>query len=203
MFIRKVLLSVITLIAVFSSVSAYDTKGKFGMGIRIWGTPILLFSDMKIGLSNVVGLEPSVGFHQLKLKQSVDEIVDDEMDYIETEIETKYNVFMISNMFEFKIIRKERSNFLLKTGVGFWRATLNEEYEYEDDYDDDISDSFWNLQVKAGFGIEHFFTDHFGVYAGFLNAWGIFGSDNSIYDSVTMLSLGNQFAELSFNWYLK
>lgn len=73
----------------------------------------------------------------------------------------------------------------------------------QDDEFDVFKESFWNLQVKAGFGIEHFFTDHFGVYAGFLNAWGVFGSEDSYYDNVTMLSLGNQFAELSFNWYLQ
>lgn len=182
----------------FSSVSAYDTKGKFGMGIKIWGTPVLLFSNMKIGVSNGFGLEPSVGFHQLKLKQTISNYDEYDYDYSDTEIETKYNVFMVSNIFDFKVIRKERSNFLLRAGAGYWRAMLKEE---DEDYE--FKDSFWNLQIKAGFGIEHFFTDHFGVYAGFLNAWGIFGSKDSNYDNVSILSLGNQFAELSFNWYLQ
>ncbi len=75
--------------------------------------------------------------------------------------------------------------------------------EKTEDDSDDYKTSIWNLQIKAGFGIEHFFTDHFGVYAGFLNAWGIFGSKDSEYDNVNALSLGNQFAELSFNWYLQ
>ncbi len=73
-----------------------------------------------------------------------------------------------------------------------------EEYDY-----DDFKTSLWSLEVKAGFGVEHFFTDHFGVYAGFLNAWAIFGSEDSYNDHVSLLSLGNQFAELSFNWYLQ
>ncbi len=67
---RKIIISVAALAMLVSSVSAYDTKGKFGMGIKIWGTPVLLFSNMKIGVSNGFSLEPSVGFHQLKLKQA-------------------------------------------------------------------------------------------------------------------------------------
>jgi hypothetical protein len=193
---KKLIFSATTLFMLFSSVSAYDTKGKFGMGIKIWGTPVILFSNMKIGVSNGFGLEPSVGFHQLKLKQTI--IDYDPYGYEETEIETKFNVFMVSNIFDFKIIRKDRSNFLLRAGAGYARAMTKEEDDYED-----YKTSLWSLQIKAGFGVEHFFTDHFGVYAGFLNAWGVFGSKDSNYDNVSGLSLGNQFAELSFNWYLQ
>ena len=40
--LRKLSLLAIAIVTLFSSASAYDTKGKFGMGIKVWGTPIMI-----------------------------------------------------------------------------------------------------------------------------------------------------------------
>ncbi len=109
-----------------SQIHAYDTKGKFGMGIRMWGTPLILFSCMKINVANSFGLEPSVGFNQYKIKESYETA--DGSDVLLT---TKYNVLILANVFDIKPIRRERSNLVLRAGVAFWRAK-----SYWEDYDD-------------------------------------------------------------------
>ncbi len=63
--------------------------------------------------------------------------------------------------------------------------------------------SLWGVLAKAGMGAEHFFTDQFSVYAGFMATWNMFGSDNEAVESPMMTSIGNQIAELSFVWYLQ
>lgn len=52
-------------------------------------------------------------------------------------------------------------------------------------------------------GIEHFFTDHFSVYAGFLNGIHFLGTKDEYLKSFSFANVGNQFAELTFVWYLK
>lgn len=203
MLLRKFLFIVFSVTAVFSSVSAYDTQGKFGMGVRVWGTPLLLFSNMKIGLTNYLGIEPSAGFHQLKLSYTptTEEVWDPVLnDYIvpESKEEVKYNVLMFSNIFDIKPILREKSNFVIRLGAGYYRAKASEEFDGSD-----FEESLWNFSIKWGFGVEHFFNDHFSVYSGFLNAWGLFGSSNADGDPAKILSLGNQFAELSFVWYMQ
>lgn len=203
-------LKTITLISVFcgillSSATAYDTKGKFGMGINMQGTPLILFSTLKYGLTNYVGIEPSVGFHQMKISYTSYYTEYDPIsgDYIEEvyEDKIKYNLLILSSMFDIKPIQKDRSNFLLRLGGGYVRAAISAESEGENggDYDP----SLWMVQAKGGAGIEHFFTDHFSVYAGFLVSWRILGSDEFGDETKpSLLSLGNQLADLSFIWYL-
>jgi hypothetical protein len=165
---------------------------------------------MKIGITNSLGIEPSVGFHQLKLTYTNPSSEWDPTygTYIETENkeEIRYNVFLVSNMFDIKPIRREKSNFLIRLGAGYWRAMVSEESEdsfSELEGSEEYEDVIWNVSAKLGFGIEHFFNDHFSVYAGFLNSWGIYGTDQKEGDPATVLSLGNQLAELSFVWYLQ
>jgi hypothetical protein len=78
---------------------------------------------------------------------------------------------------------------------------------YEDDYN--YNESVWNLSLKAGCGIEHFFTDNFSVYAGFISLFSMFGSDSSLdeedddsSDFIYYTGIGNQIAELTFTFYL-
>lgn len=94
------------------------------MGISIWGTPLFLLSNMKIGVSNTLGLEPSVDFHQFKIKDSYEKFDYDTYKYITAEQEYRYNLLYLSNIFDIKAIRKERSNFVIRLGVGYWRAKL-------------------------------------------------------------------------------
>lgn len=194
-----------------ANLHAYDTQGKFGMGIRMTGTPVILFSNMKIGLTNFLTLEPSIGFSQFKLART--DTVFGSMGTVEQtfKLEDKYNAFIGSAVADLKPLRFERSNLVIKVGGTYWRASALDEYvntaygptgdpqHSKDSYDDAI----WALLGKAGMGVEHFFTDHMSVYAGFVSAIALFGSDEQYYDYVSAKSIGNQFAELSFIWYLK
>lgn len=208
-------LAVCFALLISSSVSAYDTGGKFGMGIRMTGTPVILFSNMKIGLNNFLTLEPSVGFNQIKLKWkdsvAVYDHVKEELDTTIFDLTDRYNMFIASLVADMKPLRFEKSNFVIKAGGMYWRGALHDEY-VDRDYGsserrkptkEDETDAIWAMSVKGGLGIEHFFTDHMSVYAGFLSSFSLFGSEESYYDYVSATSVGNQFAELSFVWYLK
>ena len=208
MLLRRTSLFAVAVLLINASVHAYDTQGKFGMGINLMGTPVLLFSTMKIGVTNSFGLEPSVGFHQFSVTETYPDQVYQNGDYVETDVtkKSKYNLLMLSGMCDFKPVQRERSNFLVRGGVSFWRAWEAESRDPEDTllvYD---NYAFWNVSAKAGFGVEHFFTDNFSVYAGVVSQFTIFGSnvnDDTDYDSfVYFTSVGNQVAELSFVWYL-
>ncbi len=212
MSLKRILPAVIIAGAIFQSASAYDTQGKFGMGINLMGTPVILFSNLKFGITNTFGIEPSVGFHQLKLTletydDSYDDSYDDPYDEysgsseyyepVEPEQKIKFNALILSNMFDFRVIRRERSNFLIRVGGGYTRFWMAEDVE---EGSEDLS--MWGVSAKAGMGIEHFFTDHFSVYAGFTASWNMFESD-SFTISPMLTSIGNQIAELSFAWYLQ
>jgi hypothetical protein len=199
---RIALVTAVSLLFINTSFS-YDTKGKFGMGIKMVGTPLVLFSNMKIGITNLFGLEPSIGFHQFTMRRTDSIAVYDPITgvYIgmeEYENSMKYNIFIVSNMFDFKVIRTEKSNFIIRPGVGYYLA--KEKFE---DYDNDFSEYQWLLSVKGGVGIEHFFTDYFSVYAGFMCSYNLISSSEDYWDYAALTSVGNQFAELSFVWYLK
>jgi len=199
-------------------VSAYDTQGKFGMGISMCGTPVILFSTMNYGISNSIGISPSVGFHQFSTSYSYtsSEYNSSTGDYEDVKVTSKqkYRLLLASAMLDLKPVQRERSNFLLRVGPSFWRATAIYEDDdpsidsmYADEYNYD--ESVWNLSVKAGCGIEHFFTDHFSVYAGFISLFSIFGSDSSMDEDdddssefVYFTGIGNQIAELTFTFYL-
>ena len=101
-------------------------------------------------------------------------------------------------MFDIKPIRTEKSNLLIRPGVGFYRASAKNE-----DIESDFDESYWLLAIKAGVGLEHFFTDFFSVYAGFNCSYNLLGSSEDYWDYAALTSLGNQYAELSFVWYLK
>ncbi len=204
---RIVLFTSIVLLLITTSFS-YDTKGKFGMGIRMWGTPLLLFSCMKIGVNNFLTIEPSVGFNQFKLTDDTEVEVYDPLtglySYKDVTLKQKYNTYIFSALFDMKPVRKDKSNFIVKAGLGYWCAkSFDDYYNSSSDQVDTFEDIIWVGSVLGGLGVEHFFTDHFCVYAGFLAGWGIFGSDYSYYDMATATSVGNQFAELSLIWYLK
>lgn len=201
------------------SASAYDTQGRFGMGISMCGTPVILYSTMNYGITNSIGISPSVGFHQFSVSHSYTTSMynNDIGTSAKTKITSKqkYRLLLASAMLDLKPMRRERSNFLLRVGPSFWRATaifedddpsIDEMNEDEYNYDESI----WNLSVKAGCGIEHFFTDHFSVYAGFISQFRMFGSDSSrdqedndnSSDVVNYTGIGNQIAELTFTFYL-
>ena len=160
---------------VVSSAGAFDTAGKFGMGLRFWGTPIIAFSSMKIGVTNRLGLEPSVGYYMWKNEYG---------DY-----ESSNSMLLLSLTGDMKTIRAGRSNFMVKLG-GAFAKTWNS------------SSSTTSLAVLGGVGMEHFVNDNFSVNVGALS--GFWTSSPDDYDSrFSLMSLGNQLVDFSLVWYLE
>ncbi len=199
---KRVIFILIFSLSLINSSFSYDTKGKFGMGIKMIGTPLILFSNLKIGITNLFGIEPSVGYHQFTFRRtdSREEYESNSGNYnmVEYENKMKYSIFIISNMFDFKVRRTEKSNFILRPGIGYYHAV-----EKNEDQNDEFDDYQWLISIKGGVGIEHFFTNHFSVYAGFTSSFNLVGSDDDYWDYASLTSVGNQLAELSFVWYLK
>ncbi len=82
------------------NVSAYDTGGRFGMGVRFWGTPLITFADVKVDVSNVIEFEPSIGYYNI--------------DYGEG---AGYDHLLITSLLmNIKPVRAERANLLFKLG---------------------------------------------------------------------------------------
>jgi hypothetical protein len=79
------------------NVAAYDTGGRFGMGIRFWGTPLITFADVKIDVNNAIGFEPSIGFYNIGDGGSS-------------------SFFITSLLMDIKPVRAERANLLFKFG---------------------------------------------------------------------------------------
>ncbi len=160
-------------IVVFSlSLGAYDTAGKFGMGVRFWGSPIITFSNVQIGVSNSVSLEPSVGFYNIEYDDS----------YYGS---SSSSLFATSFLANFKPIRKERSNLLLKLGGLYIHG----------------SNSSNSFAILCGLGVEHFINDNFSVNVGALS--GIWRSSSDYGYSTTLTSLGSQLVDFSLIWHLE
>jgi hypothetical protein len=154
-------------IVVFSlSLGAYNTAGKFGMGVRFWGSPIITFSNVQIGVSNYVSLEPSIGFYKIS------------EEYYSSDF------FAASMLANFKPIRKERSNLLLKLG-GLYLG----------------GEGYKSYAVLFGLGIEHFINDNFSVNVGALS--GIWNSSSDYGYSTTLTTFGSQLVDFSLVWHLE
>jgi hypothetical protein len=197
MFLKCFLSACIVVFSIVSTAFAYDTQGKFGMGIRMWGTPVILFSSMKIGASNLVGLEPSIGFNRIKTVYETEQYDPFTDEYVLSEESISYNILNFSGMIDLKPVRAEKSNLVVRMGLHYLHGAVSEEY-IDTTYDDNI----WKLGFAGGLGIEHFFTDQFSVYAGFLNSVNFLGTNEESLKSFSFSTLGNQFAELTFVWYL-
>jgi hypothetical protein len=197
MFLKCFLSACIVVFSIVSTAFAYDTQGKFGMGIRMWGTPVILFSSMKIGASNLVGLEPSIGFNRIKTVYETEQYDPFTDEYVLSEESISYNILNFSGMIDLKPVRAEKSNLVVRMGLDYLHGAVSEEY-IDTTYDDNI----WKLGFAGGLGIEHFFTDQFSVYAGFLNSVNFLGTNEESLKSFSFSTLGNQFAELTFVWYL-
>jgi hypothetical protein len=92
---RKFLL--LSIFAICLNVSAYDTGGRFGMGVRFWGTPLITFADVKTDVNNMLGFEPSIGFYNIGDGGSS-------------------SLFITSLLMDLKPVRAERANLLFKFG---------------------------------------------------------------------------------------
>jgi hypothetical protein len=142
--------------------------------------------------------EPSVGFDRLKAVYEVENYDPISGEYVTSEESIAYNVFDVNGILDIKPVRAERSNLVVRAGLNYLYGSISEEYT-DTTYDDHL----WKFGIVGGMGIEHFFTDHFSVYAGFLNGINFLGTEDEDLKSFGFANVGNQFAELTFVWYLK
>jgi len=166
-----------------SNSSAFDTAGKFGMGIRLWGTPIITFSNMTIGVSNLVGLEPSMGFYKWTDKSD--------------SYESSNSMLILSLISNVKAVRADRSNLVIKLGGLFGRITSS----YSSPFGES-STSYGNFALLGGVGIEHFVNSNFSVNVGALSGFWT-GSPEDSDASISLTTFGNQLVDFSLIWYLK
>lgn len=117
MSLKRIVVAVCMVSCAVSTLFAYDTQGKFGMGIRMWGTPVILFSSMKIGASNLLGVEPSIGFDRLKVVYEVEQYDPITGGYVTAEESIAYNVFDFNGILDIKPVRAERSNLVVRAGL--------------------------------------------------------------------------------------
>ncbi len=160
-------LALLSIVVSSLSLSAYDTAGKFGMGVRFWGSPIITFSNVQIGVNNYLSLEPSIGFYNISYD-----------DYGSS------HLVAASMLANFKPIRKERSNLLLKLGGLLLGGEGADSYA-----------------LLFGLGIEHFINDNFSVNVGALS--GIWHSSSDYGYSTTLTSFGSQLVDFSLVWHLE
>ncbi len=180
----RIIVFAVLLCAIISNASAFDTSGKFGMGIRFWGTPIITFSNMKFGLSDKMGLEPSFGYYSWK---------DDYGDGYES----SNSIFLISVVGDINAVKAVRSNFMIKLGGAYAKMKSS----YSNPYSSGSSSSR-GTAILAGIGIEHFVNDNFAVNVGALSGYWTSSPDDSD-ASFSFTSISSQLVDFSLVWYLK
>jgi hypothetical protein len=180
-------------IAVFSlSLGAYDTAGKFGMGVRFWGSPIITFSTVKYGISNLIEIEPSIGYYTTKSEDEFDGGFRD----------SEENILFAVLLTNFKPIKTERSNLLIKFGGLYARNSHSYSYLY-DDYSYAYSSTTNNYVILFGLGIEHFINDNFSVNVSALSGYWRSKSEEDVYsENFSLTGIGSQIVDFSLIWHL-
>lgn len=185
--------------AIVAKTHAFDTAGKFGMGIKFWGTPIITFANMKIGLTNAIGLEPSEGYYRWKDEYSY---TDPEGEYSYTR-ENRNSMLIFSLIADIKAIRADRSNFVVKLGGAY--ARISSSYSYSSTYSESTSSSSsTNFAILGGIGIEHFVNQNFSVNVSTLSSYWISSGEDDYYETdFFFMTFGNQLVDFSLVWYLR
>lgn len=180
-------------IIVFSlSLGAYDTGGKFGIGVRFWGSPIITFSNIKYGISDLIEVEPSIGYYTTK----------SERDYDGGYYNSKDNILFAVFLTNFKPIRTDRANLLIKFGGLYARNSRSYVYSY-DGYFYDYSSTTNNYAILFGLGIEHFVNDNFSVNVGALSGYWRSKPEDDVYsESFSLTGIGSQLVDFSLVWHL-
>jgi len=169
------------------SVNAYNTAGKFGMGVRFWGSPIITFSNIKYGINDLIEIEPSIGYYST---QSDGEYYN-----------SKDNLLFTVILANFKPIRTERSNLLVKIGGLYAKNSHSYTYSY-DDPPYEYSSTTHNRALVFGLGIEHFVNDNFSVNVGALSGYWHRKPEDSE-GSYSLMGIGSQIVDFSLVWHLK
>lgn len=181
--VSRVIAVVFFLCVMVTSAIAFDSGGKFGMGIRFWGTPIITFSTIKFGISNQIGLEPSLGYYNWKDK------------YADTE--RSNSMMVLSVIFDINAIKAPRSNFMIRLGGVYPRMTSSYSYPGFES-----SSTTTGFAILGGIGIEHFVNDNFAVNVGALSGYWTQSPDDSDASS-SFMSISSQLVDFSLVWYLK
>jgi hypothetical protein len=172
-------LALLSMFVLCLNVHAYDTAGKFGMGVRFWGTPLITFTNIKYGLNNNIDLEPSFGYYRVG--------------YDYEYYTASSNLFFVSLLTNIKPIRTKRSNLLIKLGGLYARnSTSYDTYSYGTN----------GLALLFGLGIEHFVNDNFSVNVGALSGYWHTSPDDSD-ASFSFTGIGNQLVDFSLVWHLE
>ena len=172
--------------------AAYDTSGKFGMGVRFWGSPIITFSTLKYGLSDLTEIEPFLGYYSTKEDEEFDEGF----------YNSKDNILFAGLLTNFKVVKTERSNLLIKFGGLYARNSHSYSYLY-DDYSYAYSSATNNYVILFGLGIEHFVNDNFSVNVGALSGyWRRKDEDDGPSENFSLTGIGSQIVDFSLIWHL-
>jgi len=170
-----------------SNANAFDTAGKFGMGIRCWGIPIITFSNMKFGISNQFELEPSLGYYKWKNKWV----------YGGGSDESTNSTLLFSATGNINAVKAARSNFQIKLGGLYAKTTssyLSAGFESKS--------TTTGYAIIGGIGIEHFVNDNFAINIGALSGLWSSSPDDSD-NSFSFTTFGSQLVDFSLVWYLK
>jgi hypothetical protein len=180
--VRMVMVAILLCVLATSAI-AYNSAGKFGMGIRFWGTPVITFSTLKFGISEQIGLEPSLGYYTWK-----DEYMDSER---------SNSMLLLSAIVDINAIKAPRGNFMLRLGLIYPR--LSSSYSsagYES------SSTSTGFAILGGIGMEHFVNDNFAVNVGTLSGYWTQSPDD-VDASSSFMSISSQLVDFSLVWYLK
>lgn len=192
----RILVAAGLLCALVGYADAFDTAGKLGMGFRFWGTPIITFSSMKVGVTNRFGLEPSAGYYGWKDKYTFT----DPFSGSTYTTESTSSMLLMSLVTDIKAILAERSNFVVRLGGAY--ASVRTTYTDSSGIKDERSTP--HLALLGGIGIEHFVNPNFSVNVGTLSGyWTSSEEDDDWESSLSLTSFNNQLVDLSLVWYLQ
>jgi len=159
------------------------------MGFRFLGTPVVAFTNMKIGLVDALGLEPSAGYYTWKDEYSGP--------YYSSESTNSMLIFFL--MGDINAIRAKRSNLVLKLGAAY--GSIRSHYSSDGT---ESTASTPHFAVLGGIGIEHFVNRSFSVYAGALSGhWSSTEKDTDWESKLSLMSLNTQLLDFSLTWYLE
>ncbi len=178
----RILVAGVLFCALVTNAGAVKTAGKFGMGVRFWGTPVVALSNMKVGMTDFFGLEPSLGYHTWKYKHGDSE-----------DTGSAFVLFLIGDI---KPIQTKRSNLVIKLGGAY--ASIRISYPT---LAGQTTETTTSSAVLGGIGIEHFVNRRFSVNVGTLSAFGTLTPEDPDTE-YSLTTLGNQLVDFSLVWYL-
>jgi hypothetical protein len=174
--------------------SAYsvDLKGKFGIGPRWWGAPLVALGTTRYGLTSKFSVEPFAGYYKWT----------DEHEYSSGSTrKDKYSMLLFAALGNYSVASNAKGNVYIRAGGILATGKNSSEGPY-----DSSSGTISSKGVLVGYGLEHFVSNHFAINVGMLSGFWIYEDDcvsngRSYGDSFTGLLLGNQLFDFTLMWY--